>query len=311
MAAERELTAKLAEFFPSHRDVLVGIGDDAAVLRRRHDRLVMCCDPVVEGVHFVADTPPALVGRKAVNRNLSDLAAMGAVPDWLQVSLVFPRTQTSRQLMSLLGGIRRAAAAAGCVVVGGDTASSDGPLVVTVSAYGHLQGRALTRSRAKAGDTLHVTGPLGGSILGHHLRFRPALREGQWLAGQAAVAAAMDVSDGLILDLQTMLEASRGPRTRLGAELYADQIPIRRAARQLKGDPLQHALRDGEDHVLLWAQRPATSLGRGGPLSSRARRPIGRILAEPGLWLVVGDSRRRLKIAGYEHGWQSAVKKTQ
>lgn len=308
MASERELTARLASFFPSHRDVVVGIGDDAAVVRHRHDRVVLCCDPVVQGVHFEANTKPSLIGRKAVNRNLSDLAAMGALADWLLVSLVVPKSTSTRGLLALLAGVRTAARAADCFVVGGDIATSDGPMVVTVSAFGHLPGRALTRSGAKAGDTLHVTGPLGGSILGHHLRFRPALQEGVWLARQDAVSAAMDVSDGLLLDLQTMLAASRRSGAELGAELDAASIPIRRAAHQL-GDALQHALTDGEDHVLLWAQRPAHELSRGGPLTTRARCAIGRIIREPGLWLVQDGGRRRLPDDlqdswGFQHTWK-------
>ena len=299
MASERDLTARLASFFPAHRDVVVGIGDDGAVVRQRHDRAVFCCDAVVEGVHFAEQTQPSLIGRKAVNRNLSDLAAMGAAADWLLVSLVVPRATPSNRLMALLAGIRTAARAADCVVVGGDIASSEGPMVVTVSAFGHLPGRALTRSGARAGDTLHVSGPLGGSILGHHLRFRPALREGVWLARQEPVSAAIDVSDGLLLDLQTMLTASQRSGTELGAELDANSIPVRRAARQLPGNALQHALSDGEDHVLLWAQRPTAKLSRGGPLSARARRAIGRIIKEPGLWLEQdgGGGAVRLPVA--------------
>lgn len=300
MASERELTAKLQRFFPQHRDVVIGIGDDAAVVKQRHERAVMCCDPVVGGVHFDGDTAPHLIGRKVVNRNLSDLAAMGALPDWLLVSLVVPSGTDTKTLMGVLRGIRSAAGAAKCTVIGGDLATSAGPLVVTVSAYGHCPGRALPRAGAKIGDTLHVSGSLGGSILGHHLRFRPALAEGVWLARQAAVHAAMDLTDGLLLDLATMLRASSTART-LGAELFAERIPIRSAAHKLDGDALQHALSDGEDHVLLWAQRGRDSLPSGGPLTGRARTPIGRVIAQPGLWLVQGGKRHRLPVAGFQH----------
>lgn len=302
MAGERALTARLARFFGSAPDLRLGIGDDAAVCGNRGRDSVLCCDPVVEGVHFTAEAPPALVGRKVVNRNLSDLAAMGAVADWLLVSLVLPRGYPAARRDGLLRGIRAAARAGGAVVVGGDVATTPGPLVVTVTAVGHLEGRALTRSGARRGDTLHVTGPLGGSLLGGHLRFRPAQREGRWLARQAAVTAAMDVSDGLLLDLATLLAASGQP----GAELDAAAIPVTRAARRLaQGDPdraIRHALGDGEDHVLLWAQRPGRALARGGPIAARWRRPIGRIVATPGLWLAHPDGRReRLPALGYEH----------
>lgn len=302
MAGERELTRRLARFFAGRPPLPVGIGDDAAVVKNRGAESVLCCDPVVEGVHFASGDPPALVGRKVVNRNLSDLAAMGASPDWLLVSLVLRRGAEPRALDELLRGIRAAARAGRCRVVGGDVAVGRGPLVVTVSAIGHLAaGRALRRSGARAGDTLHVTGPLGGARAGHHLRFRPALAEGAWLAGQPAVRAAIDVSDGLLLDLQTLLAASGG----LGAELDAAALPIRAAARRLAGgDPgraRRHALTDGEDHVLLWSQAPR-ALAAGGPLSARARRPIGRVTGRPGLWLNHPDGRsERLEPAGFEH----------
>ena len=302
MTTERELTEKLAAFFPSHRDVIVGIGDDAAVVRQRHEQSVLCCDPVIAGIHFDTNAPMNLVGKKAVNRNLSDLAAMGACADWLLVSLILPSTMESRQWTSLLRGIRAAAQAADCLVVGGDIATSPGPLVVTVSAFGHLPGRPLTRSGARAGDTLHVSGPLGGSRLGHHLRFRPALAEGVWLAQQPSVSAAMDISDGLLLDLATMLRASSKNGAPLGAEIDANGVPIRKAAHQLdSGSPLEHALHDGEDHVLLWSQASGKRLSSNGPLTTRSRSAIGRIVPEPGLWLLRDGLRVRLSETGFQH----------
>jgi thiamine-monophosphate kinase len=298
---ERAFTASLAKFFGTARGLQIGIGDDAAVVQNRGSNSVLCCDPVVQGVHFTERDSPQDVGKKAVNRNLSDLAAMGAVADWLLVSLVLPRGFAARRRHALLAGIRSAARQAKCTVVGGDVATSKGPLVVTVTAVGHLPGRALQRSGARPGDTLHVTGPLGGSRQGHHLRFRPALREGVWLARQRAVHAAIDVSDGLLLDLQTLLLASGG----LGAEIDARALPISAAARRLAaGDPrsaLRHALTDGEDHVLLWAQTAGVALPKGGPLAARARRPIGRVLRERGLWLVHKGRRERVQHEGFQH----------
>ncbi len=300
MAAERDFTAGLARFFGTSRGVRIGIGDDAAVVRNRRQDSVACCDPVVEGVHFTREAPLALVGQKAVNRNLADLAAMGAHADWLLVSLVLPPHCGAKERRALLHGIRRAARAGGAVVVGGDVATSRGPLVVTVTAIGHLKGKALVRSGAVAGDTLHVSGPLGGSSAGHHLRFQPPLREGQWLASQRGVHAAIDISDGLLLDLATLLASSGG----LGAELDAAAIPVSRAANQLAdGDrqrALWRALGDGEDHVLLWTQK-AGALARSGPLSPRSRTPIGRVLAEPGLWLLQNGRRQALPVLGYQH----------
>jgi thiamine-monophosphate kinase len=301
MVAERAFTRSLARFFGTHRDVLIGIGDDAAVVRNRGRSSVLCCDPVIAGVHFDAAADPALVGRKAVNRNLADLAAMGAVADWLLVSLILPRGYDPRARTALLRGLRSAAQRAGACVVGGDVAVAPGPLTITVTAIGHLPGRALRRCGARPGDTLHVTGPLGGSRGGHHLRFRPPLAAGQWLATQRPVHAAMDISDGLLLDLQTMLDHSGGH----GAELDAAAIPItaaaRRAAGRRPGAALRAALTDGEDHELLWTQAGDRALARGGPLTARARRPIGRVVRSPGLWLVDGRQRIRLQPTGYAH----------
>jgi thiamine-monophosphate kinase len=301
--SERAFTAGLARFFGGAPGLATGIGDDAAVVGNRGRHSVVCCDPVVEGVHFTAADPLALVGQKAVNRNLSDLAAMGAKADWLLVSLLLPRGLPAAQRRQLLVGVRRAARRGGCTVVGGDVASTPGPLVVTVTAIGHLPGRALLRSGARVGDTLHTTGLLGGAMAGHHLRFRPALQEGQWLATQPAVTAAIDLSDGLLLDLATLLQASGVA----GAELDAAALPIRPCARQrcrAAGQAvLPTALGEGEDYCLLWTQRAGRALAAGGPLTNRARRPIGRLRDRPGLWLVhAGGQRERLAVQGYDHG---------
>lgn len=304
---ERQFTEALAAFLPAGRQTVVGIGDDAAVVRNASRHSVLCCDPVVEGVHFLATAPMHLVGNKAVQRNLADLAAMGALADFLLVSVVLPPHFPASRLEQLFVGLRRAASGADCTIVGGDLAVGPGPLVVTVTAVGHLVGKPLLRRNARVGDTLHVSGPLGGSLAGHHLRFRAPLAEGAWLARQRGIGGALDVSDGLLLDLQTMLTASGCP----GAELDAAAIPVRAAARQLAGGDRQVALRrafaDGEDHVLLWSQRPA-ALAPGGPLTARARRPIGRIVATPGLWLVQPDGQRQpLEVAGYEHRFDATA----
>ncbi|MGC6486612.1 MAG: thiamine-phosphate kinase [Planctomycetota bacterium] len=302
MGAERALTATLRSFFPARADVHVEIGDDAAVVDARRGKLAMCCDPVVEGVHFESGAAPERIGRKAVNRNLSDLAAMGARADWLLVSLILPHDTPRARLRGLLRGVRAAASAAGAVVVGGDVACAHGPLTVTVSATGRAPAAPLRRDALRVGDALHVTGPLGGSMDGHHLVFRPHLAEGAWLARQAAVRAAIDVSDGLVLDLQAMLEASGG----LGAELYAGAVPVRAAARRLASGcaerALHRALYDGEDHCLLFGARAGAELGADGPLTARARVPIGRVVSAPGVLLVSRGARQQLEISGYEHG---------
>ena len=301
---ERRLTEGLARYFDGDpAKVLVPIGDDGAVIRPGGRSLVVACDPVVEGRHFAPGTPLRLVGRKVVNRNLSDLAAMGATADYLLASVLVPDGASAADRRALFAGLRAAARAAGCLVVGGDLGGTPGPWTVTVTAIGHLEGRALTRAGLRVGDTLHVTGPLGGSLeSGRHLRFVPRLAEGRWLASCRGLHAATDISDGLLLDLWTMLRAS-GQR---GAELDAAAIPLARGARlaacRSGRTALEHALGDGEDHELLFGVAGGTALPAGGPLARCARRPIGVVTAQRGLWLrAVDGSRTRVEPAGYEH----------
>ena len=305
MSTERDLTGWLAQFFGDQDPgVVIGIGDDGAVVRTSV-RTVVACDPVVEGVHFTRADPLTMVGRKAVNRNLSDLAAMGATPTYLLVSLLQPGWLDDRGREDLLVGIRKAAAAGGCTVVGGDVGCSPGGLIVTVTALGTAPRRPLRRAGLAVGDSLHVTGPLGGSILGRHLKFTPRLAHGQWLASQRQVRSAIDISDGLLLDLATMLRAGSDARGGpMGAVLDAAAIPVSSAARrraETSGQSgLRHALTDGEDHELLFGAR--APLAADGPLTARSRRPIGVVTSVAGIQLRWPDGRlEACEVEGYQH----------
>lgn len=300
---ERRRTEAFAGFFGQGPDVQIGIGDDAAVLRSDSRPSVVCVDPVVESVHFAPDAPLRSVGRKAVARNLSDLAAMGATPRAVLVSILLPESLSRGREQSLYRGLKEESERFGASVVGGDLSSSPGPLVVTVTAIGHLENAALTRTGARSGDTLHLTGPVGGSLLGRHLKIEPRISEGQWLARRPEIGGALDVSDGVLLDLWTMLRASGVP----GAELDLSALPVHRdAKRASKADgrsAIEHALGDGEDHELLFTVRQGHRLGRGGPLSPEARRPFGRLIDEPGLFAIHEDgTRSELRPSGYQHG---------
>lgn len=305
MPTEREFTDRLAGFFDNEDPgVSIGIGDDGAVVRTSM-RTVVACDPVVEDVHFDRSDRLELIGRKAVNRNLSDLAAMGAGPTYLLVSLLQPKWLTDSQRDELLGGIRKAAAAGACTVVGGDIAVSPGGLIVTVTALGTAPRRPLRRDGLRVGDTLHVTGPLGGSRLGRHLRFTPRVAEGQWLAGQPGVSSGIDISDGLLLDLATVLHASGSAAgVVLGAVLDASAIPVSKAAHR-QGETsgqsgLQHALSDGEDHELLFGLRGPLMVE--GPITARTRRPVGVVTAVPGIMIRWPDGRVEGCLPeGYQH----------
>lgn len=297
--------ARLARIFRAGPGVLVGIGDDCAVVRGSAGPWLLKCDPVVEGVHFPRGTPLGLAGRKAVNRSLSDIAAMGGIPRYALVSALFPGDLGPRDRTAVFRGIQTAAERAGVAVVGGDLCATPGPLTVVVFVAGSCDGVApVTRSGAAGGDLLFVTGALGGSILGKHLRFAPRLAEGRRLARRHRPSAMLDVSDGLLLDLARILEASGG----LGAVLDEAAIPVAaaavRRARQTGRPPLAHALTDGEDHELLFALPPAHArrLARDGALPAAARQPIGEVTPEPGIRLRRRDGRTvRLRARGYEH----------
>ncbi|MBY0458693.1 MAG: thiamine-phosphate kinase, partial [Gemmataceae bacterium] len=200
----------------------------------------------------------------------------------------------------LFHGMREVADAFGVAIIGGDTNSWDGPLVISVTAFGEAATRGpVTRRGARPGDWLFVTGPLGGSILGHHLDFTPRVREALALHDAVELRAMIDLSDGLAADLNHICEESR-----CGAVLVAEAIPVSDAARELSRtsgkSPLQHALGDGEDFELVFAVSPAdgATLLREPPVSGLAK--IGTCV-ESGLWLEEAGVRRPLAPTGWVH----------
>jgi thiamine-monophosphate kinase len=184
-------------------------------------------------------------------------------------------------------------------IVGGDTGSWDGPLVISVTVLGETgPGGAVRRKGAKVGDWLLVTGPLGGSIRGKHLDFTPRIREALLLAGMAKLHAMIDISDGLAADVAHLCRESG-----CGAVLWADAIPISDDARAMtEGAPLLHALGDGEDFELVFAvsAAEARSLLRTQPVPGITLTAVGECV-ESGLWLEEGGQRRPLAPAGYVH----------
>ena len=279
-------------------------GDDAAVLRAFAGRPVLCSDQTIEGVHFEPGTPGAKIGHKAAARALSDLAATAARPAALLLNLHASEACSERLLRAIIQAVDRTGTRFGAPLVGGDLAQASGPLALSVTALGSFpsNGRPPGRDRIRRGDVLVVTGPLGGSRLGRHLRFEPRIEEG--LALRAAGARAMmDVSDGLARDLARMADASR-------VRIELDTVPVhpdaRRAARGDGKEPLEHALHDGEDHELL-AAFPARTFERVAPrLLRRIPRlvPIARARSGRGLWLRDESSgwKRWEGRGGYVHG---------
>jgi len=247
-------------------------GDDCAVLPGGG---LLTCDPVIEGIHFLPDTPARRVGWKAMARNLSDIAAMGGEPRYAVVSLGLRPSTPVRWVRELYAGMRAVAGQFGCEIVGGDTAHVRHEQFVVVTLLGHAD-RPVRRSGAKPGDIVFVTGPLGGSFSsGKHLTFTPRIREGRYLARYAH--AMIDVSDGLASDLHRLVEASR-----VGFDIASAKIPGR----------LPGALTDGEDFELLFTVAPREA----GPLR-RKFHEIGRVIQQP----VVLLDGRPLAAKGYDH----------
>lgn len=230
------------------KDGMLGIGDDAAALACG-PITVVCTDSVAEGTHFIPGTAPQLIGRKAVARNISDLAAMGAEPLGALVALILPRDCPDTLPQEILLGCRLELEQSGAAVVGGDTTTHEGGIVVNVTLLGRPMGLdVVRRDGARPGDVLAVTGAFGGSGSGRHLAIAPRIEEARALVRCGPPAAMIDVSDGLLLDLQRLVEASH-----CGFELDAALIPVHADVRALVGDPLERALSDGEDFELLVA----------------------------------------------------------
>ncbi len=302
---EDNLIRRLKRLVPGRADVISGIGDDCAVVRAgtrdSHD-LLLKSDPVIEGVHFLPAAKGSAIGHKAVGRVLSDLAAMGGEPLWILVDLVASPTVSVTHLESVYRGMARLARQHGVAIVGGDT-SSGKVLEIHVFAVGRVpRGRAVLRSGARSGDVIYVTGALGGSGLGRHLRVEPRLAEGQWLRESGCVTAMMDVSDGLATDLRRLAAASG-----TGAVLDARCIPVADAARRVKdGRPaLEHALADGEDFELLFTVPRRKAEAFEVAWRKVFRLPcsrIGEMTPKPGIVeLRDGVNCEKLTVHGYEH----------
>ena len=310
---EFELISRLTSALPQGPEVVVGPGDDCAVLDLgvpgRH--LLLKTDAVVEGVHFKADDAGEKVGHKALARCLSDVAAMAGTPVAALVTLALPAEYDVAWVESAYQGMRALASRHSTSIVGGETSVHPDRKFLSVSVLGTVPaGKAALRSGAQVGDAIFVSGELGGSLAGRHLAFEPRLEEARWLADHFGLHAMIDLSDGLAGDLRQVLNAAG-----VGAELMSSAIPVSRAARDAqrsgtgKKPALAAALTDGEDFELLFTVAPheAVALLDGW----RSRFPdlrltcIGKVTADKHLLVRDRHGVRELAEHGYVHFQES------
>lgn len=296
--------------------------DDAAVLDAPPGRsVVVTTDAVVAGVHFFPDDPPDLIARKLVRVNLSDLAAMGAVPWGMLLAACIPHGTEDRWLEAFAAGLAADRAEFGVDLIGGDTVATPGPATFSLTAMGLVPtGRALLRGGARAGDLLYASGSIGDATLGlracrgtlglgeaaeaflvdRYRLPRPRVELGRRLVGVAT--ACIDISDGLVQDLGHLCEVSG-----VGAQIDLGVIPLSAAARlAVAAEPgrIDMVLGGGDDYELLFAADPAAgaevaaaSAGAGVPVTG-----VGRFVVGAGVRVIGPDGRDRPVVqGGYRH----------
>lgn len=287
------LIKKFRKMIKLDASVIRGSGDDCAVISFNKDKyLLLTCDMIVEGVDFYPGERPYLIGRKALGISISDIAACAGTPKYALVSMGLPSGISVEYVERIVKGMLDLARKFKINIVGGDI-SKAAKIVIDVSLLGFVKKRNLVlRSGAKAGDIIFVTGSLGGSIRGKHLRFLPRIKEAKKLAENFKINSMIDISDGLAADLGHVLEMSK-----VGAVIFESMIPISKDARTLN-----EALYSGEDFELLFtaSKKEAQRL-----IKSRIAyaKPIGEIVAKKrGLILVDRNNlKKNLRPKGYKH----------
>ena len=296
---ELELIDKIARETKIDRTVIKGIGDDTAVLKySSKEYLLFTTDMLLEGVHFTHFHPRGgskvrlfyNIGWKSLACSISDIAAMGGIPQYCLVSLGLPPNLELDSLEQLYSGIKTIARKFKINVVGGDTIKSR-KLIINIALLGRVAKKKLIlRSGAREGDVILVTGVLGGSISEKNLNFTPPLKEAQYLVNNFKIHSMIDISDGLILDLWRILKQSGK-----GAKIFLEKIPISAAAKRGKGG-LKKALYGGEDFELLFTASKRTA-------QKIAAQKLARIIGEVNdrRNIIESSDGRKLRINGYRH----------
>jgi len=295
---EISLIEKISRFCPQGKSVIKGIGDDAAVVRPGQNKsLLFTADMLIEDVHFRRKDDPRLIGHKALACSLSDIAAMGGIPKYALLSVAFPPELDVAYVQQIYRGLQKTAQKFKVDIVGGDTNSAD-KIIIDVFVCGEIEpGNAVMRSGAKNHDLIFVTGTLGGSIQGRHLRFTPRVKEAEFLVKNFKINSMIDISDGLAIDLQRLVSQSR-----MGAIISPEKIPLSAQAAKL-----ENALYDGEDFELLFTldRNQAEVLIQKWPFKKSTRLScIGEVLNkhQGEIWSETkSGQRKKIKIKGYQH----------
>lgn len=299
------------------KDVLLGIGDDCAVISpAEKQNIAITTDTLVAGVHFPLQTSARAIGHKAIAVNLSDLAAMGAEPSWISLAITLPQAD-ELWVEEFCAGVFELCEFYNVQLIGGDT--TQGPLSITVTAQGLVPAnKHITRSGAKAGDWLYVTGEIGDAalalqhILGdvmvddeyletvmQKLNFpRPRILAGQALREYAT--AAIDLSDGLVADLGHLCKASG-----VGANIILENLPISNALRDTVGleNSFELALRGGDDYELLFTVSEDNRVGMETALANTRNTItcIGQLNGSEKITTTLNSAAVNINVKGFQH----------